>query len=207
MTDPAVEVKTAVPVHPSADSALVSASLVMTPPEPVPQRVSQPPAGSTGEEDVNVHSYIRPSLVEYPVYDYDRGITMSLSKFDRIIIDAYLETNSEAEAARVFNAIRAKHGSDKTITTSRVGQILKKPWIAKYIADKWVDKGKVNWMDKSKWEAWGVDVMQGVKTTVTNTQVKVWEAFGKARGWYAEQQGGGMQFNQTIQIRQADGSV
>lgn len=158
------------------------------------------------EMEVSSEKYIKPSLIRYPVYQYETGKQMFLSKKERIVADAYIRTGSVAEARRVINDLLAKHGSHKAHCLEAIRNWLQKPHVAQFIAGKWLDEGRVNWFDKPKWEAWGVDIMQG-KNRVHQTQVAVWERYGKAKGWFVEQGSGGATFNQVIQIRQADGSI
>lgn len=152
-----------------------------------------------------VDKYIKPSLIRYPTYSYKTGTQFFLSKREQIVVDAYLKTNSEAEATRVLNALYEKHGSYRVVSADTVNRWLKRKHVAAHIADKWLDQGKVNWMDQPKWEAWGVDVMQGViKATVVMSTV--WREFGKAKGWYADANTS-HQYNTQINFLQSSGAA
>ena len=149
--------------------------------------------------------YIKPSLIRYAQYEYKTGTTFFLSKTEQICVDAYLRTNNEAEAVRTLNAIYTAHGSPRRFGIKAVHRWLRKPHIARYIADKFISEGKVNWMDQKRWEAWGVDAMQGAMQP-TQTQVAVWKEFGKARGWYAET-GPTVMHNTQINFTQSTGQA
>ena len=135
-------------------------------------------------KDYPVQDYVKPSLIRYANYDYKNGTTFFLSKTEQIIVDAYLKTNNESEATRVVNQIYAAHGSARRFHLTTIHRWLRKPHIARYIADKLLDDGKVNWFDQKKWEAWGIDAMVSGTSQKTQTQVAIWKEFGKARGWY-----------------------
>lgn len=147
--------------------------------------------------------YIKPSLIKYPMYNYQTGTQFFLSKTERIVVDAYLKTNNETEACRTLNAIRSAHGSLKKYTPKAIRRWLQKPHVAAHIAQGFLDQGKVNWFDSAKWEAWGVDVMQG-ETLATQVQVAIWKEFGKAKGWYKDT-GPQVMANMQINFVQSDG--
>lgn len=150
-----------------------------------------------------VGDYVKPSLIRYANYDYQTGTTFFLSKTQQIVVDAYLKTNNVAEACRALNAIRGAHGSTRMYTPNAVSRWLRKPLVARYIGEKFMDKGKVNWMNPEKWEAWGIDVMQG-KIDATTVQAAVWKEYGKSKGWYKENQPV-VQNNTQINFVQSDG--
>jgi len=177
-----------------------------------PQGVVAPPtttppvaAKSEPPKDFAVREYVKPSLIRYPMYDYKTGNQFYLSKTEQIVVDAYLETFNETEATRALNAIRGAHGSFRKYSVNAVKRWLRKPHVASYIGQKFQDKGKVNWMDAPKWEAWGVDVMQG-RVQATQVQVAVWREFGKSKGWYKET-GPQVMNNTQINFVQSDGKA
>lgn len=145
------------------------------------------------------------SLIDYPVYQYETGSTMFLSKRQRIVVDAYLKTGNEAEAARVLNEIGSRHGHFHKYSTKAISAWLRKPHVALYVAQKWVDQGKENWMDKPKWKAWGVDVLEG-KKKATMAMVAIWKEFGKSQGWYEEKNPASV-YNTQYNFLQANGKA
>lgn len=149
--------------------------------------------------------YIKPQMIRYPLYDYKTGTQFFLSKVEQIVADAYLETSNEAEACRALNAIRAAHGTAKRNTVNAIKRWLKKPHVASYIGEKFIDRGKVNWFDIAKWEAWGVDILHG-KVPATQVQVAIWKEYGKAKGWYKDV-GPQIQTNMQINFVQSDGKA
>ncbi len=152
-----------------------------------------------------VSDYIESRVIRYAQYEYKTGTTFFLSQTQQIVADAYLETNNEVEACRVLNAIRRAHGSKKVSSIGAVKYWLKKPLIARYLGERFVDRGKVNWFNAAKWEAWGIDVMQG-EIKPTAVQANIWKEYGKAKGWYKE---GGPQVMNAMQINfvQSDGRL
>lgn len=168
----------------------------------------KPVAGSVArnpgkEASTEIAEYIKPTMIRYPMYDYQTGRQFFLSKTERIVVDAYLKTNNVAESCRALNAIRGAHGSTNDYDVRSVKRWLQKPHVASYIAQAMLDKGKVNWFDQHKWEAWGVDAMQG-KGNLTQVQVAIWKEFGKAKGWYKES-GPQVLNNTQINFVQSDG--
>lgn len=149
--------------------------------------------------------YIKPSLIRYPQYEYRTGTQFFLSKTEQIVVDSYTRTNNEAESVRTVNAIYAAHGSPRRFTIKAIHRWLQKPHIAKYIADQWSDKGKVNWLTEEKWLAWGIDGMMGDKP-LRSTQVAIWERYGKAKGWQAPE-GPSIQHNTMINFTQSGGQA
>lgn len=150
--------------------------------------------------------YIKPSLIRYANYEYKTGTTFFLSKTEQIVVDAYLKTHNEKEAVRAVNAIYAAHGSPRKFSVKAIHHWLQKPHIASYIADKYIEEGKVNWFDEKKWQAYGIDVMQGGirGREVTQVQVAIWKEFGKARGWFAPE-GPSILHNTQINFTQSSG--
>lgn len=150
--------------------------------------------------------YIKPSLIRYANYDYQTGTTFFLSKTEQIVVDAYLKTHNEAEAVRTVNAIYTAHGSPRRFGLKAIHKWLQKPHVAKYIADKYLSDGKVNWFDEKKWQEYGIDVMQGGVRgrEVTQVQVAIWKEFGKAKGWFMPE-GPTVQHNTMINFTQSSG--
>lgn len=190
------------------------AEVVATMPVLAPETVVVTPIGNPAtistpkpakEASRALSDYIKPSLIRYPMYDYQTGSQWFLSKTEQIVVDAYLETNNVTESCRALNAIRGAHGSTKFYTPNAVARWLKKPHVARYIANKFLDKGKVNWFDSAKWESWGVDVMQGA-IAATQVQVVIWKEYGKAKGWYKDT-GPQVQHNTQINFVQSDGKA
>lgn len=158
-------------------------------------------------EEVNYEEYIKPSLIRIPHFSYETGSTIHLSKKETIVVGAYLKTNNVHAAVRALNEMYRKHGSHTRFSANAVTAWLKKPHVAQHVARKLQDLGKVNWMDQPKWEAWGVDVMEG-RIGPTQVQAVIWREFGKAKGWYKE--GASTGFNaQNMQINfvQSDGKA
>lgn len=173
--------------------------------EVVPVAPATPVASSSRRQDVAVRDFIKPSLIRYPMYDYKTGLNWHLSKTEQIVVDSYLETSNVTEACRTLNAIYQSHGSTRRFTPNAVSRWLRKPHVARYIAEKFIDRGKVNWFDIAKWEAWGVDVLQG-KPQITQVQVAIWKEYGKAKGWYKET-GPSVMHNTQINFVQSDGKA
>lgn len=170
------------------------------------KRAEPAPIAQKSKQEVSRQpsDYIKPELIRYPMYDYKTGTQFFLSKTEQIVVDAYLKTHSVSEACRTLNAIRTAHGSTKQFTPGAVNRWLQRPHVAQHIAQGFIDQGKVNWFDIAKWEAWGVDIMQG-KIPATQVQVAVWKEFGKAKGWYKETGGNQMIGNMQINFVQSDG--
>lgn len=163
------------------------------------------PAIPVKEPSKAISEYIKPSLIRYPMYDYQTGRQWFLSKTERIVVDAYLKTNNETEACRSLNAIRQAHGSTKFFRVKAVSKWLKKPHVSKYIAEQQVAAGKVNWYDKEKWKSWNVDVMMG-KIPATATMMMAWKEYGRSQGWYVDT-GPQVQNNTQINFVQSDGKA
>lgn len=170
-------------------------------------RGNLPATGIPGKSEVSWEpkDYIKPSLIRYAQYEYQTGTTFFLSKTEQIVVDAYLKTHNEAEAVRAVQAIYVAHGSPRRFGIKAIHRWLQKPHIARYIADKYLDEGKVNWFDQKKWEAYGVDVMNG-KFVVTQVQVAIWKEFGKAKGWFMPE-GPSIQHNTMINFTQSSGQA
>lgn len=152
-----------------------------------------------------VGDYIHPTLIRYANYDYQTGTTFFLSKTQQIVVDAYLKTNNIAEACRALNAIRGAHGSTRFYTPNAVARWLRKPLVARYIGEKFMAKGKVNWLTEDQWASWGTDAMYG-KIQATTVQAAVWKEYGKMKGWYKENQPT-IQNNTQINFVQSDGKA
>lgn len=188
----------------SSKIPVVQASLIPTgniPGMPVPIASAGNPGKNVPE---SIGEYIKPTLIKYPLYDYKTGTQFFLSKTEKIVVDAYLKTSNVAETCRALNAIRGAHGSTRFYRPEAVSRWLKKPHVASYLAQSFLDRGKVNWYDMAKWEAWGVDVLNG--STATQVQVAIWKEFGKAKGWYKET-GPNTQTNMQINFVQSDGKA
>lgn len=151
--------------------------------------VNTPPTPPAPEKEANmameVHKRIKPSMIRYPLYEYQTGSMFYLSKRETIAADAFLKTNNVTEATRVLNEIGRAHGSKKTFSASVISRWLKKPHVARHIAREQVKRGKVNWYDELQWKAWGADVMEG-KMIANSVQAIVWKEYGKSQGWYKE---------------------
>lgn len=160
---------------------------------------------ATPEAATAISEYIKPTMIRYPMYNWQTGTNFFLSKTEKIVVDAYLKTNNESEATRALNAIRGAHGSLKRSTVKAIRGWLKKPHVAQHIAEQYIAKGKVNWFDADKWEAWGVDVMHG-KQLATQVQVAVWKEYGKSKGWYKDT-GPQVMNNMQINFVQSDGKA
>lgn len=171
--------------------------------------LATPRPPSTPEASWEPRDYIKPSLIRYANYEYQTGTQFYLSKTQQIVVDAYLKTHNENEAVRTVNAIYGAHGSPRRFTIKAVHRWLQKPHVARYIADKYIDAGKVNWFTKEKWEAYGVDIMQGGirGREATQVQVVIWKEFGKMKGWYAAESGPSVMNNTIIQFTQSDGRI
>lgn len=162
--------------------------------------------GNPGKDPSNaIGDYIKPSLIRYPMYDYQTGKQWFLSKTEQIVVDAYLKVNNDAEACRALNAIRFAHGGQKLYSPGAVSRWLRKPHVAKYIAEKQLASGKVNWFKEPDWLAWGRDIMEN-KRIAGPTQVSVWKEYGKSQGWYKET-GPSVQNNTQINFVQSDGKA
>lgn len=194
------------PFHPAMDKEqpMTATEVVKIRPE---RPVLEPRAPPATKKDASwaPGDYIKPTMIRYPMYEYKTGTTFYLSKTQQIVVDAYLKTHNVTEACRTLNAIRAAHGTAKRSSINAVSRWLRKPMVALYIANSEVDRGKVNWLDQPKWEAWGIDVMNN-KILATQVQVVVWKEFGKAKGWYKET-GPQNMTNMQINFVQSDGKA
>lgn len=164
-----------------------------------------PIKGTSREVSDSPRDYIKPTLIRYPLYDYQTGTQFFLSKQEQIIVDAYLETHNESEACRVLNNIRGAHGSTKFYSPGTIKRWLKKPHVSRYLANALLDRGKVNWFTQDKWEAWNVDVLNG-KLQITVVQASMWKEFGKQKGWYKDT-GPAVMHNTQINFVQSDGKA
>lgn len=138
---------------------------------------------------------------EFLIYDYEGKKGVWLSKKERVLCEAYLDSNfNYSYAAR---AVRGVFATRTTETTVRAW-LDRKEHIQDYINHRVIEKGYTNGYTKERWLLEAADYRDG-RREANRATTKMHEMIGRAMGWMVDQQNTFTAQNMVIDFRQSDG--
>ena len=138
--------------------------------------------------------------VRHPLFSYQTGKMMYLSRKETILIDCWVKTFNYAECGRQIAEVRYGHAPVK----ETIKRWLSKPRIAAVVMERLKDKAKAEGYSREKWIGEGRDIKEGL-VKVTDQQMMAWKEMGKAMGYYEESRGMGM--GVQINFTQGNGEI